>query len=626
MTGKDTVSVSGLPDGKYTLTEITAPDGYEVAESIEFEIKNGKVSSEKIEMIDKPISIDFSKTDMAGKEIDGAHLRVLNTLDSNSENSIDEWDSTAGKSHTISGKFIPGVIYCLEETSAPNCFKIADRIYFQVDQYGKLFVSKSMDSESFVSAKEAKITMIDEALSNVKIRKVDAVNGEQLEGATLQITKKDNSKINISDVKVTDSADKAYAATVTEDKISFVTPKENINVSGLPDGVYTLTEITAPDGYDVAEAIDFEIKDGKVVDSDTVTMKDSRKAETTTTPASTATTTTTTTTTTQPTTTTTTTTTTQPTTTTTTTTTTHPTTVTTTTTTTQPTTTTNTTTTTQPTTTTTTTTTTQPTTTTTTTTQPTTTTTTTTTTQPTTATTTTTTTQPTTATTTTTTTQPTTATTTTTTTQPTTATTTTTTTQPTTATTTTTTTQPTTATTTTTTTQPTTTTTTTTTQPTTTTTTTTTAKPISTTEATSTTQMQETDSTARHTTDDADSDSNSTTKTTTTRDNSATNDSNPSTSTNVKDADETTAPAVTTEYVTTPKPYNKQVNPPRYPEYTTVATVPAPAAPARPSSGSSGNTPSTGEHVNVIPFVLLFASVGIGTGAWKLRKRDDDED
>ena len=41
-------------DGEYTLTEITAPDGYELAESITFKVTNGKVDSDKITMIDQP--------------------------------------------------------------------------------------------------------------------------------------------------------------------------------------------------------------------------------------------------------------------------------------------------------------------------------------------------------------------------------------------------------------------------------------------------------------------------------------------------------------------------------------------------------------------------------------------
>ncbi|MCR5718170.1 MAG: hypothetical protein K6F80_03935, partial [Oscillospiraceae bacterium] len=284
-TGKDTISVSGLPDGEYVLTEITAPDGYEVAESIGFEIKDGKVQNQKndtIIMVDAPSTFDvtFSKQDMTGEEIAGAKLRVF---ENGADTIIDEWTSEAGKSHQIAGKFEAGKVYVLEETSAPAGFAIADSLYFMVDVTGNVFVSKTDDIDSFTSTvKDAKVVMIDEA-SVIKINKVDASNSEQLPGATLEITRKDGSKFDSSNVKVTDSKDNNYKAEISDTKISYETGKDTISVSGLPDGEYVLTEITAPDGYEVAESIGFEIKDGKVVDNETVTMVDAPKTETTTT-------------------------------------------------------------------------------------------------------------------------------------------------------------------------------------------------------------------------------------------------------------------------------------------------------------------------------------------------------
>ena len=80
------------------------------------------------------------------------------------------------------------------------------------------------------------------------IRKTDAATGKELPGAKLQI-------INSNDV-------------VVEEWTS--TTEEHI-VWALPDGKYTLREITAPYGYDVAEDIQFEIKENGV--SNSVEMK-----------------------------------------------------------------------------------------------------------------------------------------------------------------------------------------------------------------------------------------------------------------------------------------------------------------------------------------------------------------
>ncbi len=48
--------IVALPDGKYTLREITAPDGYEVAEDAEFEVKDDTVKCE-VTMQDKPADL-----------------------------------------------------------------------------------------------------------------------------------------------------------------------------------------------------------------------------------------------------------------------------------------------------------------------------------------------------------------------------------------------------------------------------------------------------------------------------------------------------------------------------------------------------------------------------------------
>lgn len=52
----------GLKDGKYTLREITAPYGYDVAEDVEFEVKSNAITN-KVEMKNKPIKIGTTATD-----------------------------------------------------------------------------------------------------------------------------------------------------------------------------------------------------------------------------------------------------------------------------------------------------------------------------------------------------------------------------------------------------------------------------------------------------------------------------------------------------------------------------------------------------------------------------------
>ncbi len=71
-----------LPAGKYTLTEVTAPDGYAIAERVEFEVlPTGDVQT--FEMFDDIIKVKISKVDITtNEELPGAEL-VIKDKDGN---------------------------------------------------------------------------------------------------------------------------------------------------------------------------------------------------------------------------------------------------------------------------------------------------------------------------------------------------------------------------------------------------------------------------------------------------------------------------------------------------------------------------------------------------------------
>ncbi len=64
VSGSEPHLIKALPDGKYTLREITAPYGYDIAEDAEFEVKADKVAN-KIEMKNKPVTIATQAADSA---------------------------------------------------------------------------------------------------------------------------------------------------------------------------------------------------------------------------------------------------------------------------------------------------------------------------------------------------------------------------------------------------------------------------------------------------------------------------------------------------------------------------------------------------------------------------------
>ena len=206
----------------YRLHEEVAPDGFVKATDVEFKVSDKK-ENEHIELINKVVEI--SKEDIAGKEIEGAKLQVIDT----DGNVIDEW--TSGKeTHKVNGLEENKIYKLHEEVSVGNFVKATD-IEFKV----------TTDKET------QKITMIDKL---VEVTKTDLTNGEELEGAELEIVDEEG---NIID--------------------SWTSTKEPHQVKGLEEGkTYILKETTAPYGYEITEEIKFVVTTDK--ETQKVEMKD----------------------------------------------------------------------------------------------------------------------------------------------------------------------------------------------------------------------------------------------------------------------------------------------------------------------------------------------------------------
>ena len=216
--------VPGLEDGEYTLTEITAPEGYQVAESITFTVKDGETVGGTVVMYDAPVEkeVYISKQDITNKkELPGAQLVVTDK----DGNAVDSWTSTR-RPHVI--KDMADGKYTLTEITAPDGFTKTESITFTVKDgavYGGMVVMYDAPDER-----------------EVYISKQDLTTKEELPGAKLIITDKDGQTVD------------AWTST---DEVHVI--------RNLIDGDYTLTEIIAPDGYEMAESITFKVVDGKAV-------------------------------------------------------------------------------------------------------------------------------------------------------------------------------------------------------------------------------------------------------------------------------------------------------------------------------------------------------------------------
>ena len=204
--------IGKLPAGDYTLTEVKAPDGYAFAESVPFTVlPTGEV--QKFEMRDDVIKVEISKKDLTTmEELPGAEL----TITDKDGKEIDRWVST-DKPHYI--EKLPAGDYTLTEMKAPDGYAFAESVPFTVLPTGEV----------------QKFEMQDDVIK-VEISKVDITTNKELPGAELIITNK-GGKV----VEHWTSTDKPHY------------------IEKLPAGDYTLTEITAPNGYEIAEDISFTV-------------------------------------------------------------------------------------------------------------------------------------------------------------------------------------------------------------------------------------------------------------------------------------------------------------------------------------------------------------------------------
>lgn len=218
---------------KYILHEVEAPDGYLVAEDITFTV-NKDGSTTRVTMKDAATSVKVSKTDITGeKEIAGAQLQILDA----DGNIVEKWISD-GTTYVVDSKLAAGAVYTLHEVSAPAGYRVAEDVKFTVDKDGKTTT----------------VTMKD-APTKASILKTDE-SGKGLAGASLAVK---------------DSTGKVLEQWVSDGTAHVI---EGLLTVG---ETYTLTEISAPSGYTLAQDITFTMEDEDVVE---VSMKDYQDAGT----------------------------------------------------------------------------------------------------------------------------------------------------------------------------------------------------------------------------------------------------------------------------------------------------------------------------------------------------------
>ena len=205
------ITIKGLPVGKYTVTEISAPEGYILdAETKTVTVKTGETA--RIKAVNEKIigGLEIIKIDEDTKEkIEGVTFEVYNSK----KESIGKITTGKDGKAVLKVDNMANGTYYYKEISAPEGY----------------IVDSTM--------KEFKIT------EENKIAKVTVTN-KKIRG-TLEITKLDDSRVAIEGVKfnILASDKKTVIETLTTDKSGYATTKK------LDKGTYYYQEIEVPDGY-----------------------------------------------------------------------------------------------------------------------------------------------------------------------------------------------------------------------------------------------------------------------------------------------------------------------------------------------------------------------------------------
>ena len=268
VTGADgKATVYYLPVGVYMLEE-EMQDGYVQTEPVQVTVSAGNGLSDpvRVRFVNDPTVLILTKSDAATREpLDGATFRLvdasgkaMNLEQQSSGNyrpALDGQETFTTEKGEACIRYLPYGSYTVEEVSAP-------------DGYTKESPRQFVISGENGAANPVRIAMQDMPLA-LEFRKVDAGSGDALDGCVFSLKGADGNVVRVRKVS------EGVYTPAQNGEVTFITKDGIAAIAHVNPGKYTISEITAAEGYALAEDVIVTVTDASTSAAPaTVTMQD----------------------------------------------------------------------------------------------------------------------------------------------------------------------------------------------------------------------------------------------------------------------------------------------------------------------------------------------------------------